>query len=65
MDFGFGPHVPFLLLGALPWLLLIAGAVTIAVLGLRALFSISRSLKQIVEQGVARGEGPFLTPSTS
>ena len=50
-----GGHLFFLMLGWLPWLLLIAGAVVVAVLGLRTLFRIDRSLRILVEQGVARG----------
>lgn len=60
MDFGYvGGHLPFLLLGWLPWLVMIAGAVVIAVIGLRALLRIDRSLQQIAAQGRGlQGEPP-------
>ncbi|GEK80892.1 hypothetical protein [Agrococcus baldri] len=61
-DFGGG----FALLGLLPlifWTLAAVGIAVAIVIAVRALTSIDRSLKQIVEQGVARGEGPFDLPS--
>ncbi len=50
------------LLPTLFWLLAAAALLTIAIIGIRALLRIDRSLQALVEQGVARGEGPFDTP---
>lgn len=56
-----GSGVSFSLLGLLPmllWLAIAIGLVIAIVMVVRALRSIDRSLQQLVEQGVARGEGP-------
>ncbi|SFS10838.1 hypothetical protein SAMN04487783_1468 [Agrococcus baldri] len=45
------------------YLLLLIGLVIAIVLAVRALRGIDRSLRVLVEQGVARGEGPFDAPT--
>lgn len=45
------------------YLLLLIGLVIAIVMAVRALRGIDRSLRVLVEQGVARGEGPLDTPS--
>ncbi|WP_072314799.1 hypothetical protein [Agrococcus sp. Marseille-P2731] len=44
------------------WLVLLIGLVIAIVLAVRALRGIDRSLRALVEQGVARGEGPYDGP---
>lgn len=61
-DFGGG----FALLGLLPllfWALAVIGITAAIIIGLRALTGIDRSLRALVEQGVARGEGPHQPPA--
>lgn len=44
------------------WLLVVVGLTVAVIMAVRALRGIDRSLRTIVEQGVARGEGPFDAP---
>lgn len=44
------------------WLLVVVGLTIAVILAVRALRGIDRSLRELVEQGVARGEGPFDPP---